>query len=313
MAHNPDIEKWLDSHGVEWNYKVNLPTEEIDRTASHRNQARVAGPIHEDTVILYAAAMEGGSKFPPVVVWQRPDKKYVVVDGNHRVAALDLAEIDKTDAYVTGTLTDAQRAILTFEANTKHGLPTSLDERLRQAVHLVEMGTTQREASRMLGVPPGKVGNAYTLFETDKRLQRLSVSRWDRLPPTLRRRLHAIRDDDVFASVAELAIESKMTQPEINDFVVRVNEVPRSIGQMEIIAKERANRAKDIRATVGGRIGFSRPTTQLSSLLTRVVGLDPDAFSEDKMGSDLRQRLYERTEEALDRLTLVRKALQKAK
>lgn len=311
MAHNADIERWLDSHGVEWTYRANLPTEEIDRLASHRNQARIAGPINEDTVVLYAAAMEGGSKFPPVVVWQRPDTKYVVVDGNHRVAAYDLAEIDKTDAYVTAQLTDGQKAALTYEANTKHGLPTSLDERLRQAVNLVEMGTTQKGASQMLGIPSHKVMAAYQAFETDKRMQRLGVARWDQLGSSLRRRLNAIRDDDVFAAAAQVAIESKMTTPEISEFVVRINEIPRATAQMEIVARERASRKRDIRSTAGGRIGFSRPTTRLSSILSNLIGYDPTPLTENSIGEELRQKLYERTEEALAQLNRVSQALKK--
>lgn len=304
------VENWLDSHGAKHTFKT-IKLSEIDKVASHRNQARVSGPINDDTIILYGAAIESGDEFPPLIVMQRRDGKYVVIDGNHRVGAYELNGIEKVEAYVVSDINETQRLLLTFEANTKHGLPTGLQERLRQAVNLVEMGATLTDAAKNLGLPLNRVSYSVQQFRTDKRLAQLGVSRWDRLPATARRRMHSIRSDKVFSAVANLAVESKLSGPDIDALVTRVNAASRGdeAKQLEAVEAEREHRKEDIKTSGGGRIGWSRTALGLNSILSRTVRLDVEALKNDSIGSDQKARLRMRTIEAVKRLTEVAEVL----
>lgn len=296
MARDENIETWLKSHGATFDLQT-IDLANVDRAASHRNQARISGPVMEETVILYASSMEQGDQFPPFVASKRKDGKYVVVDGNHRVAAYDLNDIAKAEAYILSNMTDTQRAVLTFEANTKHGLPTGLQERLRQAIHLVELGATQTDAARALGLPLRRVEAAVMQFQTDKRLQQMGIQRWDRIPATARRRLHSIHSEKVLRSVVELAIESKMTGMDVDNLVARVNAAPRGDEprQLEIVNTEREARKTEISLTAGGRVGWSRQAAALGGALTRVMRLDAKALAADSIGEDMRLELQRRS------------------
>jgi ParB-like chromosome segregation protein Spo0J len=312
MARSESIEKWLDSHGATYRFDA-INIEQVDKVASHRNQARVSAPINEDTVVLYGAAMESGDEFPPLVVYQRRDGKLVVIDGNHRVSAMDLAGLESTDAYIVSDINETQRLLLTFEANTKHGLPTSMEERLRQAVNLVELGASQTSAARNLGLPVPRVQTAVTQFRTDKRLAQLGVDRWDRIPSTARRRLWNLRNDGVFKAAATLAVEANMSGTDLDDLIRRVNLASRGDEkkQLAVIDTERKVRTEDIRVSGGGRVGWSRAALGLNSILSRMVRLDVEALKNDSIGEDQRKRLKMRTLEASKKLQSVADALSK--
>ncbi len=309
MAQVEATESWLKSHGATYTFgTINL--EQVDKVASHRNQARVSGPINDETVVLYAAAIEQGDQFPPLVVNQKKDGKFVVIDGNHRVAAYELNDVQTSEAYIVSDINETQRLLLTFEANTKHGLATGLQERLRQAVNLVEMGATMVEASKNLGLPFSRVQNAVAQFRTDKRLTQLGVPRWDRIPTTTRRRLASITSNTVLAETARLAVESQMSGAELENLVVRINTKKASESeQLAMIEQEREIRKDDIKTSAGGRVGWSRPALGLNSILSRTVRLDIDALKNDSIGSDQKKRLRARTVEAMEKLRKVAEVL----
>ena len=310
LAKNEAVETWLKSHGASYDFKT-IKLDQIDKVASHRNQARVSGPINEETVLLYGAAVESGDQFPPLVVSQRRDGKYVVIDGNHRVAAYELNNVGQSEAYVASDINETQRLLLTFEANTKHGLATGLQERLRQAVNLVEMGSSIPSAAKNLGVPEGRVQAAVQQFRTDKRLAQMAVPRWDRLPATARRRLYNIRNDEVLKEAATLAVESNMTGTQIDSLVARVNAASRgdTSKQLAVVEQERSLRVEEIKVSAGGRIGWSRPALGLNSILSRIVRLDVEVLAKDSIGEDQKKRLMMRTAEAAKKLQKVVEAL----
>jgi ParB-like chromosome segregation protein Spo0J len=309
MAQVEATETWLKSHGATFTF-TNINLEQVDKVASHRNQARVSGPINDETVVLYAAAIEQGDQFPPLVVHQKKDGKFVVIDGNHRVAAYELNDIQTSEAYVVSDINETQRLVLTYESNAKHGLPTGLQERLRQAINMVEMGATMIDASKTLGLPFTRVQNSVAQFKTDKRLTQLGVSRWDRIPTTSRRRLSAIASNKVLEETAKLAVESQMTGTEIENLVVRINSKKGSESdQLAMVEQERETRKDDIKTSAGGRIGWSRPALGLNSILSRTVRLDVEAIRNDSIGSDQKKRLRARTVEAMDKLRKVAEVL----
>ena len=87
--------------------------------------------IEESDVKRYAADMETGVKFPPVVVFY-DGETYWLADGFHRVfAGRELGKKTIECTVKKGTLRDAM--LYACGANTKHGLPRKNEDK-RQAV-----------------------------------------------------------------------------------------------------------------------------------------------------------------------------------
>lgn len=267
---NP-VKDLLDRYGFEYSL-VQLNIADIDRKTSERNQARIAKPIDEDTVILYAEAMSRGDKFPPIVVYKSGDK-YIVMDGNHRTAGADMADITSLDAYVIKNPSPAQVETFTYEANTRHGLPTSLKDRLLQAILLVERGASIPTAAEQLSIPENQLRNAWDLHEAEKRFSGLGIKKFDRLSATSRRRLDQIPNDVVLKAAAELTLESAMGGEELTKLVKEVNSVKTSeADQLAVVARWRKSRSSVIKATAGGRVKVAQPLTtfqRITSTLNR--------------------------------------------
>lgn len=124
------IEAWLDERKLTYEYNETLPLSRIDRAASLSNQARLE-PLDEEVVERYAADMERGDIFPPLVA-RRSGRKLILIGGNHRTTAATRANLVSFPVYIVDV--DAEGATaLTYEDNRRHGLPPSEEERLLQA------------------------------------------------------------------------------------------------------------------------------------------------------------------------------------
>src|SRR5256885_10352314 len=133
MGKRPDIEKVLDEFDVLYTYQHAVSTHEFDFERSEHNQAR-AKAIEPELIERYTEAVERGDRFPAVIAnrFGRDAKgKLIIVDGNHRLRAHDAAE-QPIDVYILDPATEPQViALLTHLFNTRHGLPTSDEERVQ--------------------------------------------------------------------------------------------------------------------------------------------------------------------------------------
>lgn len=299
---NP-IEAWLDGHGL--TYKAaRIKLSEIDKDASLRNQARVGAPLNDDQVLMYGASLERGDIFPPIVVWQQPKtKKYVVIDGNHRYAANDLVGNTDINAYIVDSPSEAQTIVLTFEANTKHGLPTSMEERLRQAIVLVEHGATQTSAAQRLGVPLKRVEDAIRIRKGDRRADTLGINkRWHGLPMSARKHLGMIRNDNVFKAAAELWIVTGMNSADSGRLVPRINAAGTEAAALKLIEQTYKERKDEIKVTAGNRLGLSPRLAQYNAAVRKISHVEVADFTKNEMGSDLKARLRVNTVAAINKL-----------
>lgn len=100
-----------------------MPTRELEIGQITIDQAmqQRGGGISDDTVALYAEAMQAGDIFPPIeLVFD--GKNYFVFDGFHRVRAAQKAGLKTILANIRqGKKRDAE--YLSFAANSRHGLP----------------------------------------------------------------------------------------------------------------------------------------------------------------------------------------------
>jgi hypothetical protein len=285
-----------------------LKIADIDRKQSELNQARISKPIDEDQVVMYAEAMERGDKFPPIVVYQQ-GSTYIVMDGNHRVAAADMTKDETTiQAYVVKDPAAAQVQAFTYEANTKHGLPTSLQDRLRQAIHLINRGShTAVQAARQLGIPLNTLRSALDQYQADKRFEALGVKKFQSLTSTAKRRLDSIHSDPVLRASAELVLDAGIGSEDVTRIVRDVNALRSEREQLAYISKERESRAGIIKATAGGRMPVPQPLVTLARMTSTLNRMDVSDLlkSLHEMPSDVRREHARAASESVTRLMAI--------
>ena len=120
--------------------------------------------LDEDTVDLLAMYMDEGVTLPMPLVWRAPRaRKYVVLNGNHRIAAaLRKREEPSCPAVlVTGDSQVANR--LALVVNTQHGRSTRDPAYVATAMRLLrEQGVPMPQIARMFGVDEKQVGKTDT-------------------------------------------------------------------------------------------------------------------------------------------------------
>ena len=275
---NP-VTSFLDSFQFEYEFVPALDLSKVNRETSKLNQARIAKPINEEQALLYALAMEEGQKFPPIVVYKVRGKsgdEYIVMDGNHRVYAADQLPLTSFPAYVVKNPSPAQVRTFTYAANTKHGLPTSLQDRLRQATNLVAEGkATQSEAARQLGIPLHQLRHYMQGWEAQQRFIELgNRSKYDGVHDTARRKLNTIRSNVVLKAATDLFLEAKLGPDDLTDLVRRINAKREQRDQLTVVETERERRKATIKATAGGRVSIPQAFQTLARTTSTVLNID---------------------------------------
>lgn len=270
--------KWLEGHGAQVK-RQSVALSAIDKEASLKNQARVSAPLHEDAVLLYGVAMEAGQEFPPIIVYKNSNDMYVVVDGNHRVAGAEVAGVTALTALVIQNPTPNMIQALTYEANTKHGIPTTIDERVQQALHLEISGMPRGEAAKALGIPESRLAGAAELQRVDMRIFHIKRAALGELSIQARRRLGNIRNDNVLAAALELVTSSRMSAIEVNDLVSKINRQSTEADQMLEVQREVGRQATKVAATAGGKVALPQAIVELNRALAAVDRLDPEAIA----------------------------------
>lgn len=236
----PETEQWLADKGAQWEFFEEFALELIDVDRSLKNQARVAAPLNPSQVEIYTEGMKRGESFPAIVIWESPIKKgsYIVIDGNHRVTSA-LAAGMNLPAYVLPSTTPAELArVLTFEANTRHGLPTTTAERKQHALFLIEnYNRSIKEAAAELNIPVNDLERWVRGVRTDNRIRDLKIPEylWKEVSPTMRQRLNTFQDDEVFRTAIEYAAKMRLAHDEIGDFVRDIKALGTTAEQLEFI------------------------------------------------------------------------------
>jgi hypothetical protein len=274
---NP-VTAFLDSYNFTYEFIPALDLSKVNREQSKLNQARIAKPINEEQALMYAVAMEKGDKFPPIVVSKQRGKsgdEFIVMDGNHRVYAADQLPLPTLPAYVVKDPSPAEVRAFTYAANTKHGLPTSLSDRLRQATHLVDEGkATQSTAARELGVPLHQLRHYMEGWSATKRFTELGQRKYDVIHDTARRKLNTIRSNIVLKAVADLFLEASLSAEDLGDLIRRVNTKREQRDQVAVVEGEREKRKATIKATAGGRLAIPQVFQTFARTTSMVLNID---------------------------------------
>lgn len=105
----------------------------------------------------YSEAMKRGAKFPPIEVAQSSTgvgKKYILIDGRHRIDAREMNNETHIQAIVHKNLSEKDIYVMAVELNSKHGVKlTRMDKLERIIPKLMELKVEAAKISELTNMP----------------------------------------------------------------------------------------------------------------------------------------------------------------
>jgi len=258
VALNPSEESYLNLARVPWRYEPAIPLTQIDVGRSRSNEGRPNQKLDKDRALTMAVQFLDGARFPAILVYAAAGK-FVIVDGNHRDAALREAGEKTTDAYVLETLDELVLDRLTLTRNCLNG--QSLDEEARciNALKLLQkfpQDYTREAVAKLCGLKVGRLREyqqgsetlerIHRLLPHDRRVQKLSISGCAKL--------HSIRDDAVLVAFIKLQLDMGAGRDRLRDLLTAIKAAPDAAAQQALIEAFRHDHLQSIAHTAGGTI-----------------------------------------------------------
>lgn len=279
----PEIEAWLDSHGAKNYYENEAVLAGWDTAESLNNQARMEA-IDEEVIERYVTAFENGDEFPALIAHNlHPSGLLINIDGNHRLIAAQRVGIPTLPVYVVTEAADENLVAMTYEANVKHGSPTTEAVRLRHGMHLLQQGGAVKNVAARLNVSYTKLYNAWIKEKSRERATAtgLKDNEWDSLSVQAQQKLHNnIKTNSVLRGAVKLAHEANLGMSEITELVENLKAVEGEPTQQEqVIKAARQIYRPRIDAHGGGAItrqraaSFKTPRGRFLSCIGQVVHL----------------------------------------
>ena len=304
---NHDIERWLTERNVTFTYHPDLPIDQVDIVAGIANQARLE-PVDPDVVDRYAADMDRGDTFPPVLLVRCGRNRLVPLGGNHRLAAARRLDKPTIAAYVIDAEPEMATRLM-YEDNRRHGLPPGDEERILQATHLVNTGYTIAAAAEVVGLPRHKIDAAIGTAEADKRAAALGIKGWATLNKGSRARLGAIRSDPVLAEAAQLAIGTFMGNEDVRQLVAELGRTRSDAEALTHLTKIGDAQKAKAQRTAGGKASKQTARSRLLGYLSSVGTTRPADVVAACPDTEARRQLSRRCDETITHLDQIRKAL----
>lgn len=288
---DPKAEQMLDAHLVDYVYVEDVDITQVDVEASLRNQARIDPPLYADQVAQYVEAIRDGIDFPAPIGYYDDNQMIILIDGNHRVNSHLKAGTRKLDFYIVDAAPDVIQA-LTYMANATHGRPPSDEERMHHAVHLRDLGYSNKDAARAVAMQEQKVSVAYQLEMMKRRARRLGVLRQvEAMNREIRYKLGPIENDIVFKALVEFIGASKgLTRLEVGTLIGLVKKASTEATQLQTI-KEFADAKRDEQRTEGRSRFRQTARGALLPHLGYIVQQEPEAVANSTLTPEQRQHL----------------------
>lgn len=106
----------------------------------------------EEVIEQYKEAMEMGSEFPPVKLWQKSKDEYWLIDGAHRLIAWKRLGKEFIEAEIVEIENEVEFIRKAIEENAKHGLPLTSEDRRESARRLYIKGYDVKSISKIFSV-----------------------------------------------------------------------------------------------------------------------------------------------------------------
>lgn len=309
----------LDRLGIRFVFHPELPLSELDDDASRAvwNQARLGDPVDEEHVDELVAELEREVDLPPIIFYRDDAGRAVTLSGNHRRRAFERTGAEAVAAYeatgLQGLRKEDERVLrLIYEANRGHGKAVSIDDRVHQALVLIENGYNVRAAAAAVGIPESRVRDHYDAARATQRLEVDLGVDTTAIPVSAQRRIVNIRNDRVAAAVAKLVPQMAKKTQEVNELVKAVNVERTEEAQLAVV--------EDYSATLASRptINSSRrkksddvlgpELRKFDNALGTILRIDVEELRSG-ISTDVRDRLLARVREALDKLAAAERVL----
>ncbi len=312
VAASADIERWLQSRGIQYAPAAAIPMDLIDTKRSRANQAR-RDAILPESVDRYATAMRNGAVFPPIVVYL-DGRSLVIIDGNNRHAAAARVGLDTIDGFVIAEDTPSELIhLLTVEANARHGVTPDSSWRYEQAFALTAMGWSDEDAAEAAGLSVASLRGARSVQNAEARAKNLRIGGFADMPASAKVALAPVKDDAVFYHLSKLAIATSMTTDEIRDVTRALKNILSESGRVDYInqvAKERTlERAARKVAAPGKHSRVTSPRVAFVAGIGKVLSVRPEALVSQIATRQDRALLESRLDELKRRIQLIDAAL----
>jgi len=302
----------LERLGIKYESHEALSLSELDDDASRAvwNQARLGDPVNEEHVEEMLAELERGHEFPPIIFYRDDRGRAVTLSGNHRRQAYERGGRETIRAYeavgLAGLGNDDERVLrLIYEANHGHGMSVATDDRVHQALALIQHGYNVRAAAAAVGIPESRVRDHYDTARATTRLEEKLGIDTSPIPISAQRRLVNIKNDRVLKAAAEIVpLMAKKTQ-EVNDLVRAVNLESTEKAQLAVIedyAAALTTHHAAPRTSATREDGMSPEVKKLDSAIGTILRFDQDSLRTG-IPTDYRERLATRMREALLKLS----------
>ncbi len=311
---NPQTEQFLRSRHVKFDLITKVSIANIDVEGSLRNQARLGTPLNDENVRKIREALRTGVRTPPILVKKKADGKYLVLDGNHRVAAhqeeelpIDVYECEARDEILT---------LIMYEANTLHGLPTNEEDRTAAAMFLVDQGFGIKDAAEKMLVSVAAVRREVAKVDADRRAAKAQIDPrlWEKLPDATRQKLIQLRTDEAFEAMARLVVDANMKADAVVKFVTELNRETSINMQLEMIAAKRDDLVDDIEVAVGtgggnGRKGKRSPKSRINMAAGQLLSLGDPILIASSIPMTERDSMLQKVRESQTFLSRLQEAL----
>lgn len=237
---SPIIEQALESEpNLKWEYVSSVRLDRFDKSKSLGNQARILKAITLEKVRRFRDALLAGQDFPAVIAYRDGDK-YVIIDGNHRLEAFELAGRLHIDVYVVDTKDADERLLLTFMMNGLNGDPNTEEETDYHAIVLFRRGFTAKDIAAKFGISRRRVEDAIVEDDGHSRAVKLGVkSPWAKFP-SREARVRVQRDlfmDSVFADVVRLVAKYSLGTKDIKALTEKLLSFTSEQAQLDYLHK----------------------------------------------------------------------------
>jgi len=240
---SPEIEGWLNRsiRPDQWEFMV-LPVDAIDWIQSLAQQNREDRELHVPTVDSIAESIRAGQPLPALIIRRLSSGKLVVLNGNHRGAAVRKVGTEQVGAYVL-QIDDETAYLLSATANAINGREAGGEFILRSAAYAVKVkGFPAVKVAPLFGLTAHQLTNYMQALAGQAMMK--AAGRRDVVPPTKAKEIARLDQDQATYLAAELANPS-VTAEMVRRAVVAIKSSP-AAKQQEEVAAQRVLLAKAI-------------------------------------------------------------------
>ncbi len=310
----------LERLGIRWTFHEEFDLSEIDDAESLAvwSQARLHEPLDEEHVEELVSELERGEELPPIIVYRDNAKKCVTLSGNHRRRAYSTAGRTVIRAYEAMGLAelrndDARVLHLVYEANHGHGKAVPAEDKIQQAITLINNGKTIRAAATALGIPENRVRDQFEVSRATRRLEEDLGVNTEAIPASAQRRLANIKNDRVAKELAQLVPLMDRKTQEVNELVKAVNGERTQEAQLAVVHDYAETLKSRPKSEGAGRkraatAGVSADVRRLDTAIGTILRFNIEELRAG-IPTEFRDRLSERVAQAIDHLAAAKGVL----